>query len=92
MSRQRFPGDGPRCWCGADATFSGFCNAHYNTDTGKPTLAPARPPCAGLRNIRSLVALQIENGPDGSEWINSLTKTEMRDVEQALALNLEANR
>lgn len=28
MSRQRVPGDGPLCWCGADAVFSGRCVAH----------------------------------------------------------------
>lgn len=35
MPRVRVPGDGPKCWCGALATFGGYCNAHYNTDTGE---------------------------------------------------------
>lgn len=43
MSRTRTPGDGPRCWCGAAATFSGYCNAHYDTDTGRKIGPPPRP-------------------------------------------------
>lgn len=30
MPRDRVPGDGPRCWCGAQATFSGRCNRHVD--------------------------------------------------------------
>lgn len=42
MSRQRIPGDGPRCWCGELATFGGRCSAHAGTDTAKP-IDPPRP-------------------------------------------------
>jgi hypothetical protein len=40
MNRTRTPGDGPRCWCGALATFGGRCSAHAGTDTGKPIDPP----------------------------------------------------
>lgn len=30
--RQRVPGDGPRCWCGRPAVFSGHCSEHTTED------------------------------------------------------------
>lgn len=40
--RDRVPGDGPKCWCGKEATFGGSCNDHYNTDTGQHTPRPPK--------------------------------------------------
>jgi hypothetical protein len=61
VSRQRVPGDGPKCWCGTEATFSGYCNGHHPTMDRPNT--PASPPmqegercwnCRGVAGITEL--------------------------------------
>lgn len=75
MSRARVPGDGPQCWCGVPATFSGYCNAHYNRDTGEKTNSPVTPPvCIGCGKPRTSpdfwprCSLCVESGT-GSEGV-----------------------
>jgi hypothetical protein len=47
MTRTRESGDGPKCWCGAEAVWSGFCDAHCgelgNWSRRPPVLPPAYP-------------------------------------------------
>lgn len=51
--RTREPGDGPKCWCGAPATFGGSCNEHFNSDTGVHT----RPASESVRFVRVTLEL-----------------------------------
>lgn len=46
MSRERVPGDGPKCWCGGEAVWSGYCAAHcgeLGNWSNRPPIDPPAP-------------------------------------------------
>lgn len=55
MSRVRTPGDGPKCWCGAQAVYCGYCAAHCG-QLGDWTRHPPidRPPAREISEDSSL--------------------------------------
>lgn len=72
MSRTRVPGDGPKCWCGAEAVWSGYCAAHCGelgnwskrppVDRPRQTKGSSSPPGAPGADVDSAAATSQEAG------------------------------